>query len=146
MTGAEIDTKRSDGLPGRPVSPPVARFLRPLLTELGMHLDCPRRACRRARACAADDVICYRVNHDDLQPIACSFLARTWQMRAELGRAPPLGDDQRRRIAYEAAEIASIPAGDDDALTPYQLWLKYWVPSFDEAAAKAAAARLRSGG
>jgi hypothetical protein len=137
--------------PGRAMSPGWAAFLRRLSTALQFHRNCPRRACRRAGACAAADVLCYRETEADMQPIAASLFARRWELLVAEGRDPGLGptwsDDQRRRIAYEAAEIPRILAGEyggDDDLTPYQLWMKKWiVPMSREIAAVAAATAAR---
>ena len=58
------------------------------------------------------------------------------RVRGEMDVAPVYIDGWIRLLAQEAAEIPRIIAGEyggNDALTPYQLWLKYWA-SRDEAA------------
>lgn len=102
--------------PDRAMSTGWAAFLRRLCTALQLDRNCPRRACRRAGACASADVLCYRELEADMQPIAASLYARRWELLVALGRDPGFGptwtDDQRRRIAYEAVEIARILPGN----------------------------------
>ena len=76
-----------------------------------------------------------------MQPIVLSILAREWRRSAELGEerevAPANRDGFLRRLAREDEEIGRIKAGaygGDDALTPYQLWLKYWAEHFPRGA------------
>lgn len=139
---------------GPTADPDCAALLRHLSTALGMHRHCPLRACKRRGACAGHDVLCYRENQEALQPIAASLVARVYEREIDAGRdpeiAPAHAGDQVRRMAYEAAEIPRILAGaygGDADLTPYQLWMKYWIaPTLAARAARTRAARASQQG
>lgn len=115
----------------RPLDPDEAKFLRTVTTHLGMHLSCPFKVCRRARACATRHVVCYQATQEHVQPIVWSIKARLWRDAVargeEISVAPAYEGDMRRLLAWEERETDKIIAGDygdDDALSPHQLWLK----------------------
>lgn len=116
-----------------PMDPAIAAFLRRVCTMFALHRSCPHKVCRRARACATRHVVCYQSREAEMQPIMQSIIARIWIRSVEAGKhydvAPASRDGWLRKLAWEEGEIARIRAGDrggDDALTPYQLWLKNW--------------------
>jgi hypothetical protein len=124
--------------------PPMDRewvlFLQRMCTTFGLHRACPYKVCRRANACATRHVVCFQSIEEEMKPIVRSILARRWRNTLASGGtmdvAPVYINSWTRLLAQEEAEIPRIAAGefgDDDALTPYQLWLKYWA-SRDEAA------------
>ena len=115
----------------KPYDQDLAPTVRAVTTFLGLHKTCPFKVCRRARACATRNVVCYQALEEHMRPIMFSIISRDW-FRAvargeEIDVAPAYQDDMRRNIANEEREIAKIEAGeygDDDDLTPHQLWLK----------------------
>lgn len=115
-----------------PLEPVFAKSVRAVCTLFGVHRGCPYKACRRASACATPSAVCYQAMEADMQPIVQSIIARQWRQSVEDGAegdvAPACRAGFIRRIAREE-EIARIRSGEfggDDALTPYQLWLKDW--------------------
>ena len=93
-----------------------------------------RPACFEGRRSPARPVIPAKAGIHRWQPIAASLVARVYEREIAAGRdpeiAPAHAGDQVRRMAYEAAEIPRILAGaygGDADLTPYQLWMKYWI-------------------
>lgn len=123
--------------------PPMERewvpFLQHMCTTFGLHRNCPYKACRRANACATRHVVCFQSMEEEMQPIVRSILARRWRDSDDpdfVQRVAPVYiAGWTRLLAQEKEEIPRILAGEyggDDALTPYQLWLKYWA-SRDEA-------------
>lgn len=123
-------------------------FYSRLTTFLGLHRSCRFKVCRRAGACSTRQVLCYQEMEEELQPIARSLTARRWRNMTERGErldvAPIYEAQWPRLLAWEDEEIALIESGaygDDDSLTPYQLWLKNFaaVDSRDRAARRKAA-------
>ena len=49
------------------LDPATVTLLRGLMTGLAMHRSCPRKDCRRARACAAPAAPCFWINREALQ-------------------------------------------------------------------------------
>jgi hypothetical protein len=126
-------------------------FYSRLTTFLGLHRSCRFKVCRRAGACSTRQVLCYQEMEEKLQPIALSVTARRWRNMTERGEkldvAPIYEVEWPRLLAWEDEEIALIEAGafgDDDNLTPYQLWLKNFaaIDSRDRAARRKAAGHL----
>ena len=91
----------------RRLSPEGAGFLRRIITAMGLADFCPLTSCKRARACATRQVLCWQVNHDDLTPRIMSILAHDWQRRTAAGEyvpiAPVEADHFKRILAREAA-------------------------------------------
>lgn len=116
----------------RPLDPVAAKFVRRVCTMLGVHRGCPYKVCRRANGCATPNAVCYQAMQSELQPIVQSIIAQSWRRSVELGKErdvpPAYRDGFIRRLVREEEEIGRIRSGEfggDDALTPYQLWLKY---------------------
>jgi hypothetical protein len=119
--------------PAEWLPPLYASFLRRVCTMFGLHRRCPYKVCRRANACATRHVVCYQSMEAEMQPIVQSIVARIWRRSVDAGEerdvAPAYRDGYLRRLAREEEEISRIRSGGyggDDALTAYQLWLKYW--------------------
>jgi hypothetical protein len=110
--------------------PELAKFIREIATFFDLHEYCPFKVCRRAKACATRQVICYQAMEDEMSPIVQSVRARVWVRAVARGDKldiPPAQEgDMHRLLEWEAREIALIAAGEygDDDLTPYRLWLK----------------------
>lgn len=135
MNRPQSDSDRTK--PVRPMDAAHARFIQKIMTAFGFHRVCTLKVCRRAAACAARHVVCYRAVEDEMRPIVCSIMARLWRRSIERGETPdvaPAGqDDMTRLLAREDKEIARIDAGEyggDDELTPYQSWLKHTAREF----------------
>jgi hypothetical protein len=128
-----MDRTGAGGHCAPPLDPVFAKFVRAVCTMLGVHRGCPNKVCRRANACATRNAVCYQAMEADMQPIVQSIVARDWRRSVDQGEerdvAPAYRDSFIRRLAQEEEEIGRIKSGrygGDDALTPYQLWLKYW--------------------
>ena len=127
-----MDACRDDpgGISVEPLDPEIADFLRLVMTFFDLHESCRFKVCRRAHACATQQVLCYQEHEEHLKPIVGSIQARHWARAVARGEemdvAPAAEGDMRRLIAWEEQEIAKIQSGEygnDDELSVYQLWL-----------------------
>ena len=113
-----------------------ARFVRRVVTVLGIHCSCSLAVCRRAGACAGRHLPCHAEHAEALRPILRSIIAHNFAAAEAPGEtidAAPAGrDDNRRFPAAERAALARIEAGaDSDGHagdgTAYGFWLRHVV-------------------
>ncbi len=98
------------------LSPDEAATLRVAITFLGYARHCPLKICKRARACATRQVLCWQVHHDDFDPEIMRLLARSWQKWVAEGTAPAhlppaVVDAFACTLAEEDADAPPEPSG-----------------------------------
>lgn len=90
------------------LSPDQAATLRAAITRLEYARHCPLKTCKRARACATRQVLCWQVHHDDFDPEIMRLLARSWRKWVAEGTAPD-------RLAPAVVEAFECVLADEDA-------------------------------
>jgi hypothetical protein len=111
------------GLPPITISPlgkDLARFLRVVCTYLGLANGCPFAPCRRARACATREVICWQHCRDYINPLIRVGLAHAWRQRVANGEAQDVSPERAaqysRLLADESQVRADVMARLDEAI------------------------------
>lgn len=134
-TGAEGAPGSPGAVPPAPFAPRGAvaaardRFIRRVVTTLGIHATCGLAVCRRAAACAGRHLPCHDEHADALRPIFRSIIDHRIMAAVAAGEAEDIAPASialaERRLAAEYAAAARIAAGgpvDEDSA--YELWLR----------------------
>jgi hypothetical protein len=91
----------------------AAPLLRKAIAALGFPEHCGFKACRRTRTCATRHLLCWQVNHEEMNREILLMSARTWKRASERGEPwPDVDPDLIRRyeraLAEEAGELDGL--------------------------------------
>ncbi len=98
----------------RHLSDRAATLLRAAIADLGFPPHCSFKACRRSRSCSTRDLLCWQVNHEEMNQAITLATARRWRQGPKPGEDwPDWSPEQIRTFEWVLAEEA---AGERDGL------------------------------
>jgi hypothetical protein len=110
-----------------PLGKDFAEALRVICTHLGHATYCPAAVCKRARACATRDVLCWQVAREEVNSIILHLMAHIWQRRIANGESPDVPPDRVRtyeRILEREKGEASAASGAGEVSDTVARWSK----------------------
>jgi hypothetical protein len=111
-----------------PLGNEAAAALRLICTHLGLATHCPANACKRARACATRQVLCWQIRRYEINQLIQRILAHEWQRRVANGENVDIAPARVRTyvqiLAREKLERASAAGGTDDVSDTVASWSK----------------------
>ena len=103
-----------------PLGKELAAALRSICTRLGLATYCPANTCRRAKACATRQVLCWQILREEINPLIQRVLAHEWQRRVANGENPdvaPVKVATYTMLLEREKRAEASAAGDEDEVS-----------------------------